>query len=163
MGKKWAGLVNLSTITYMALYLVDVLGKLITKSIEMLSHFHSRISNGCNFPNGLWCSIFIFWQIKHLFTKLATSDVMPGHQNIFLRSWYILLMPGCTVNSLLWASSKILSQRLSPSSTHIFPWYCHIHSLSWANLSISLITPGLVYAGSWYLVAAPAKFVPWNR
>ena len=133
MGKKWVNLVNLSIITHTASYLAGVFGSPITKSIEILSHFYLGISKGYSAPNSFWWSIFTFWQIKHLFTNSAISDFILGYQNISLRSWYILLIPGCIIKLLLWASSKILPLRPSTTSTHNLPWYFHNPLLSWVN------------------------------
>ena len=106
MGKKWADLVNLSTITYMELYPANVLGSHITKSIEILSCFHSRISKVCSAPNGFWCSIFTFWKTKHLFTNFATSELILGHQKI-LRD----LNTSCLFQGAPWSYSSKLSPK----------------------------------------------------
>jgi len=45
---KCADFVNLSTTTQMASCPLEVFGKLVTKSMKMLSHFHSGTSNGVN-------------------------------------------------------------------------------------------------------------------
>ena len=60
IAKKWALLVNRSTITQIVLCPLKVCGKWVTKSMEMLSHFHTSISKGCRFPPDLWCSTFAF-------------------------------------------------------------------------------------------------------
>ena len=73
MARKWAHLVNLSTITHIESFPLVDLGRWVTKSMTMLSHFHWGMSSGCNVPPGLWCSIFAFWHTKHDATKSATS------------------------------------------------------------------------------------------
>jgi len=54
-----------------------VLGKLYTKAIGMLSHFHSGMSNGHNSLKDLICSAFTFLQVRHLNTYSTTSFFMP--------------------------------------------------------------------------------------
>ena len=53
MGIKRANLVNLSIITQIESKPLGVLGSPTMKPMEILSHFHSGISNGCNLPEGL--------------------------------------------------------------------------------------------------------------
>ncbi|MFS7994643.1 hypothetical protein Hanom_Chr12g01108441 [Helianthus anomalus] len=79
----------------------------------MSSHFHTGISNCCSSPEGFWCSVFTCEQVKHLDTYSAISFFIPIHQKLFLKSWYILLFPGCMVYLDLWASSKILFLKFS--------------------------------------------------
>jgi len=55
MGKNKVKFVTRSTITLLPL------GNPITKSMIMSFHFHSGISNGCNFSTYLWYSIFTCW------------------------------------------------------------------------------------------------------
>ena len=57
-------MVNLSTITQMESYPSLERGNPTTKSIVILSHFHSRIGRGWSFPDGFWCSAFTCWQIN---------------------------------------------------------------------------------------------------
>jgi len=52
MGIKCADFVNLSMITQIESWFVGVFGKLDTKSIAMLSHFHSGTSKDCKNPDG---------------------------------------------------------------------------------------------------------------
>ena len=100
-GKKWALFVSRSTITHVASWPWTDLGKWVTKSIAMLSHFLLRISNGCNNSPGLWCSTFAFWQVKHVTTYWVISLFIPDHQNDSFRSWCILVVPGCRLRWLL--------------------------------------------------------------
>ena len=44
---KCANLVKRSTMTQMALFLLNIVSNLVTKSMVILSHFHSGTSNGC--------------------------------------------------------------------------------------------------------------------
>ncbi|MFS7983403.1 hypothetical protein Hanom_Chr11g00974131 [Helianthus anomalus] len=90
-------MVNRSTITQMTSLPFLVLGNLVTKSIVMSSHFHTGISNCCSRPEGFWCSVLTCKQVKHLDTYSAISFFIPIHQKFFLKSWYILLFPGCMV------------------------------------------------------------------
>jgi hypothetical protein len=53
MGMKWADLVKRSTMTNIELYPHKVWGKPTMKSIQMFSHFHSRMLKGCRFFVGL--------------------------------------------------------------------------------------------------------------
>ena len=130
MGKKWADFVSRSTITQIASKPALVLGNPDTKSIAILSHFHCGISKGCNIPEGLWCSIFTFWQVKHFETYSATSFFIPGHQNIAFKSWYILVLPGWMENPLLCASFKISCLKVPTSGTMILPLNLHNPSFS---------------------------------
>jgi hypothetical protein len=50
---KWADLVKRSTMTHIELYPHEVRGKPTMKSMQMFSHFHSRILKGCRFLTGL--------------------------------------------------------------------------------------------------------------
>ena len=156
--KKWVDLVSLSTMIHIASYPEGVLGKPITKSMDVLSHFHSRISKGYNVPTGFWCSIFTFWKIRHLFTKLATFVLRPGHQNIFLKSWYILLMPGCIVNSLCglrsgsFSEGRFLQAHISVLDTTIRLLYPE------QSLSAFLISPNAPYVENQRPVVAPIGF-----
>jgi len=129
IGKKWAHFVSRSTITQIASKPLVVLGKWVTKSIAMLSHFHWGISNGSRVPPGLWCSIFAFWQTRQDGTKSATFVFMPVHQNVAFKSLYILVIPGCMLRRLLWPSSKsiFLSTRLL--GTHTLSLYRRMPSL----------------------------------
>ncbi|KAJ0512047.1 hypothetical protein HanIR_Chr11g0558861 [Helianthus annuus] len=52
MGKKWADLVSLSTITHIVSFPFLVLGNLVIKSIVTHSHFHSGSSGCCSKPDG---------------------------------------------------------------------------------------------------------------
>ena len=79
-GKKCAVLVNLSTITHIESNSLVVLGNPVTKSIVILSLFHSGISKLWSVPTSLWCSTLTCWHVRHLTTKSATSFFMPFHQ-----------------------------------------------------------------------------------
>jgi hypothetical protein len=50
---KWADLVKRSMMTHIELYLHEVRGKPTMKSIQIFSHFHSRMLKGCRFSVGL--------------------------------------------------------------------------------------------------------------
>ena len=119
IGRKWADLVSWSTTTHIASCPVEVLGNPDTKSTAMQSHYHSGISNGCNIPDGFWCSTFTFWQTRQEAAYCATSFFIPGHQNILFRSAYILVVRGWILRLLLCASSKMtfLSSWLSGTQT----------------------------------------------
>jgi len=122
IAKKCALLVNRSIITQMVSCLLKVRGRWVTKSMEMLSHFHTGISKGCRFPLGFWCSTFAFWQVRQADTNCATSFFIPCHQKVSLRSWYILVMPGCKLRRLLCPSSRINFLTSASSGTHTLPW-----------------------------------------
>ena len=51
-GTKWVDFVSQSTITHIESCFFYVRGKLVTKSITMLSHFHCGIRMGFNMPDG---------------------------------------------------------------------------------------------------------------
>lgn len=53
IGRNWAHLVSLSTITQIEFFLLEVLGDQTTKSIVTSSHFHSVIGSGYSLPIGL--------------------------------------------------------------------------------------------------------------
>ena len=94
-GMKWADLVDRSTITQTALFPYGLRGKAVTKSMVILSHFHTGIGNGCKSPAGFWCSALTCWHIKHRDTYRAISRFIPFHQKCVFRSWYIFVPPGC--------------------------------------------------------------------
>jgi len=121
IAKKWALLVNWSTTTQIASWPLKVHGKWVTKSIAMLSHFHTGISKGCSVPPGLWCSSITFWQVKQVDTNCATSFFISCHQKVSLRSWYILVMSGCKLRRLLCPSSRINLFTLVSSGTQTLP------------------------------------------
>lgn len=77
--KKWVDLVSLSIITQIESHSFVVFGKLVTKSMEIISHFHSGILNGCIRPNDLWCSIFDSWQVKQAYRNSTTSLFIHGN------------------------------------------------------------------------------------
>ena len=82
-GMKCADLVKRSTMTQMALFLLNVVDNPVTKSMVILSHFHFGTSSGCIRPKGLWCSAFTCWQIMHLATKATTCSSCPSTSIVF--------------------------------------------------------------------------------
>src|SRR3954464_2549336 len=96
MGRKWADLVNLSTITHMASCFCLDRGSPDTKSIVIISHFHCGTSKGWSGPTGRRCKALTCWQGRHLEMNSATSFLAPGREYCPRRSWYILVLPGCT-------------------------------------------------------------------
>jgi len=129
MAKKCALLVSRSTMTQMVSCPLKVCGRWVTKSIEMLSHFHTGTSKGCIIPPGLWCSTFTFWQVRQADTYCATSFFIPCHQKFSLRSWYILVMPSCRLRRLLCPSSRINFFTSTSSGTHTLSWNQKMPSL----------------------------------
>merc|ERR1712080_152171 len=71
-------LVNRSTITQMLSWPDLVLGNPSMKSIEICSHFHSGISNGCKNPLGFFFSALTSWQFMHLDINFPTSLFIPS-------------------------------------------------------------------------------------
>jgi hypothetical protein len=53
---KCADLLSLSITTMIESFCFLFLGKLVIKSSDIVSHFHSGTGNGCNRPVGCWCS-----------------------------------------------------------------------------------------------------------
>jgi hypothetical protein len=53
IGMKWADLVKWFTMTHIELYPREVRGKLTMKSMQLFSHFQSKILKGCRFSAGL--------------------------------------------------------------------------------------------------------------
>ena len=80
IGKKCADLVSQSTITHTALCFWNIHGNSITKSIIILSYFHSSIFNDCDFSAGAWCSAFTCWHVKYLAMYSTTSFFIVGHR-----------------------------------------------------------------------------------
>ncbi|MFS7963366.1 hypothetical protein Hanom_Chr08g00737231 [Helianthus anomalus] len=68
MARKCADLVSRSTITQMVSFPRWDLGRLVMKSMEICSHFHSGISGCCSRPDGFWYSTLTLTQVKHLLT-----------------------------------------------------------------------------------------------
>jgi hypothetical protein len=120
IGMKWADLVKRSMMTHIELYPHEVWGKPTMKSMQMFSHFHSGILKGCRFSPGLKWSALILWQVSHSNTYLDISCFILIHQKFFLRSWYILLVPGWIEYHEQWASSMIL--RWSSKSFRTMRW-----------------------------------------
>src|SRR3954466_8530453 len=97
--------------THMESCLLVDLGKAVTKSIVMCSHFQTGISSDCSFPAGLLCSTWICWQVRHLAIISATYLFMPAHRYCLFRSLYILVLPGCMTNLEEWCSRKTSSRQ----------------------------------------------------
>ena len=85
-GMKWALLVSQSMITHIALFPLGLLGRPTTKSMVILSHFHSGIGSGCSSPAVLWCSALTCWHTRQRTTNRAISLFIPCHQKCCLRS-----------------------------------------------------------------------------
>ena len=82
-GIKWADFVSWSTITQIESYPLNVLAKLIMKSIQMSFHFHTGIDSGWKAPPSLRCLAFILQQVSPSATNRALSCFKPFHQNLF--------------------------------------------------------------------------------
>ena len=143
IAKKWALLVSRSTITQILSWPLKVRGKWVRKSIAMLSHFHTGMSNDCRIPLSLWCSTFAFWQVKQADKNWATSFFIPCHQKVSLRSWYILVMPGCKPRRLWSPSSRINLFTSVSSGIHTLPWNLSTLSLPKAK-SLASSDPSLL-------------------
>jgi hypothetical protein len=74
-------------------YPSEVFSKPIMKSIVISSHFQVGIGNGWRVLASLRCSAFTLQQTSHSATNLAISYFRPFHQNLFLTSLNILLLP----------------------------------------------------------------------
>ena len=118
---KWADLVNLSIITQIESNFPNVFGRPTTKSIVILSHFHSGMGILWSVLLGLWCSYFTCWQFGHLATKSTMSRFILLHQKCFFRSRYILVAPGCIEYLELCASVRIVLIKSSTRGTHTLP------------------------------------------
>ena len=127
-----------------------------------MSHFHSGIGNYCRNLEGLWCSNFTCWQVRHLDTKSATSLFIPFYQYVFFKSWYILVEPGWILEVEKWAfiisflssstsgTHSLVPKRNMPSLsiTKSRDWLCctsninfyNWGSLLWATLTLSKYT-----------------------
>ena len=81
------------------------------KSIPILSHFHSGIAKGWRVPAGRWCSAFTRRQTSQFAIYWAISLFILVHQNLWRRSWYILVLPGWMVRGDSWASLRINCRR----------------------------------------------------
>jgi len=94
IGIKCADFVNRSTTTQIEPQPFAVFNKALTKSIKILSHFHSSTNNSCIIPDNFYCLILNLWQTKQANTNLVASLFILSHQNNFFRSWYIFIDPG---------------------------------------------------------------------
>ena len=83
MAKKWAYFVNWSTTTKMQ-SLPYTMGNPVMKSIEMLSHFSSRMGNDCNNPVRCFNSPLFLWQTTHSLTCRSMSSLRPFQENLSL-------------------------------------------------------------------------------
>jgi hypothetical protein len=92
MEKKCANFVNLSTTMKMQ-SVPCALGKLMMKSMDILSHLCSRMGRGCNSLAGCVCSSLFSWHVVHSLTCLITSSSRPFHENLSLTFLYVLLIP----------------------------------------------------------------------
>lgn len=90
---KCANLVNLSIIIHTASLSFGLHNKAVMKSIVIFSHFYSGIDSDWSNPDGLRCSAFTCWQIKHFDIYLAIFLFIPFHQKCFFKSGYILVLP----------------------------------------------------------------------
>ena len=89
------------------------------KSMVMLSHFHCGMSRGLSNPPGLWCSALTLLHVSHRATCPAMSFFISFHQKTFLKSAYILVLPGCIQYLESCASDKISSRKASSLGTQI--------------------------------------------
>lgn len=60
-GIKWDALENLSTTTKIESWCFPVMGNLVVKSTDIISHFHFGMAKGCNNLVGYWCSTLACW------------------------------------------------------------------------------------------------------
>jgi len=95
------------------------------------------------------------WQVKQADTNCATSFFMPCHQKLFLRSWYILVMPGCRLKQLLCHSSRTNLLNSASSSTQTLPLNLNTPSLPKAN-SLAWSDPSSSF--TFCRLASPACF-----
>ena len=93
-GRKWATFENWSMTTKIASLPFWDLGRPVTKSIWILSHFHSGIGSGCRSPAGFWCSALTRRQTSHSSIYRAMSCFILDHQYFWRMSRYILVLPG---------------------------------------------------------------------
>jgi hypothetical protein len=96
--------------THIELYPREVWGKPTMKSIQMFSHFHSRMLQGCRFLVGLEWSALTLRNVSHSDTYFAISLFILIHGKLFFKSWYILLVPGWIEYLEQWAASMILQR-----------------------------------------------------
>ena len=119
---------NRSTLTHKASFVDIVRCKRTTKSIDISSQFYTRISKGWIKPPDCLCILFTFWQDKQHETYSVMPLIIHDHQNISVKSEYILSPLGWTKNFELWASSKIRSFILgSPIAKHHWPLNLNLH------------------------------------
>lgn len=109
------------TITHIAFCPLADLGNPTTKSVAIFSHFHSGMSNGFNNPAGLWCSALTYWHTMHFATNEPILLFIFLHQNVFRRSRYIFVPPGCMAYGVEWAFSNISFLKTSSFGTQILP------------------------------------------
>lgn len=77
MAKECVNLVSGLTTTKMQSFPCTE-GSPMMNSIEILSHFPSRMGRGCNSPAGWVNSPFFLWQASHSCTYLNTSPLRPS-------------------------------------------------------------------------------------
>ena len=127
----------------------------VMKSMQISSHFHWDTSRGWRSLAGFWCYAFTLLHTSQQLTKYAISFFIPSHQNIYQRSMYILIPPGCIEYEDSCASAKIFFLKYACSGTHIRPqnlivpcgslekswvvpscrcliWPCRVESSAWA-------------------------------
>src|SRR5579883_3274268 len=125
--------------THIESCLWEVTGNPTMKSMLMSSHFQDGIGKGCNGPATFKWLALIRWQTSHSDTYLAISLFILVHHRFFLRSWYILLLPGW-IASRVWCASLRTSflswwflgttSRFSNQSTSCPSWRKHLYLFS---------------------------------
>jgi hypothetical protein len=98
--------------SHIELYPREVQGKPTMKSMHMFSHFHSRMLKGCGFLAGPKWLTLTLRHVSHSNTYFTISLFILVHQKLFLKSWYILLVPRWIEYLEQWASCIILWQSL---------------------------------------------------
>ena len=109
--EKWATLVSISTVTKIASWWWEDIGRPKINSIEITSHFHSSISCHCKIPPRWLCSIFTLYHSRHLATILEICNLMPSEWYNCLKSECNFLTLGCAAYGADWASNKMNSHR----------------------------------------------------
>jgi hypothetical protein len=94
-------------------YLFEV-GNQVMKSMEMVSHFHSRIGRGCNNLVGCQCSALTCWHSMHfgqilgyVFLHSKPIELSPSGHDHLLVSWMTRVGSLCSSSSMnLFKSSQ---------------------------------------------------------
>ena len=94
-GIKWVALLNWSTMTMIESCCRKFFDRPVTKSIQIVSHFHSGMGSGCNNLVGYWCFTLNLLHSKQWAKYSSTYFFMFGQKKSFMIMVIIFSYRGC--------------------------------------------------------------------